>query len=185
MENLTQPWWRKMSLWKRQPGQKPGLKRCCILCRITKKYEEYTNGNELLTIQEAFDAVNTRTISLLTTDVKSRNLISVCRETMEEALKSLKTKTRILARWSRVMWDLLLTSEQEAKKLSGNVSTSKTLCLQTEYMGTWRTQVMVHRVPIDIKEDRLGGLFCPGGDKCDQEGRFRYWWHGIGDYVDT
>lgn len=50
---------------------------------------------------------------------------------MEEALKSLRIEPKILARRSRAMWDLLLTSEREAKKLSGNVLTSKTLRLQT------------------------------------------------------
>lgn len=59
-----------------------------------KKYEEFLNGNEFLMIQEALDAVNTKTISLLTTGVKSRNLLGASRETMEEALKSLKIEPK-------------------------------------------------------------------------------------------
>lgn len=53
------------------------------------KYEESFRENEFLTIPEALDAVSTCTISLLTSDVKTRKLIGVSRETMEEALKAL------------------------------------------------------------------------------------------------
>lgn len=42
---------------------------------LQKKYDRFTKENELFTILEALDAVNTRTISLRTTDVKSWNLI--------------------------------------------------------------------------------------------------------------
>lgn len=42
---------------------------------LQEKYAPYTNGNEFLTIPEALDAVVTRTISLLTTDMVTRRLI--------------------------------------------------------------------------------------------------------------
>lgn len=44
--------------------------------------------NEVFTIPKAIDAVKTRTISVLTTDVGTRRLIGVSRGTMEEVLKS-------------------------------------------------------------------------------------------------
>lgn len=62
-------------------------------------------------------------------------------------------------RRSRALCDLLMKSKQEAKDLAGSVLTSKTLRLQTVYMGTRRTNVTVHGVPIDISEDRLGAFF--------------------------
>lgn len=68
-------------------------------------------GNEFLTIPEALDAVNTRTISLLTTDVKSRKLIWVSRETMDETLKGLKIDPKILDRRSNALLDILLIAD--------------------------------------------------------------------------
>lgn len=41
---------------------------------LRDKYEEFIKANEFLTIPEAMNAVNPRTISLLTTDVKNRKL---------------------------------------------------------------------------------------------------------------
>lgn len=62
---------------------------------------------------------------------------------MEEALKSLKIVPNILARRSRALWDLLMSTEEEeeeeAKNLAGCVLNSKTLRHQTEY-----------RVPIEL-----------------------------------
>lgn len=104
------------------------------------KYEKYIKGNEFVTIPEALYAINTRTISLLTTDIKSRKLIGVSREAMEEAAKSLRIAPKILARRINALWDLLLATEQEAKALTGNILTTATLRLQTDYMGTRRTK---------------------------------------------
>lgn len=71
----------------------------------------------LVTNPEAPEAVTTRTISLLTTDVNTRQLIPVSRNTIEEALKNLQIPPKVLAKRYNVMWDLLLACEEEAKKL--------------------------------------------------------------------
>lgn len=73
---------------------------------------------------------------------------------MEEALKSLNNGLKMLARRSNTIWDVLMATEQEVKQLAGSVLTSKSVRLQTEYMGTQRTRVMVHGVPVDISDDR-------------------------------
>lgn len=122
---------------------------------MQEKYAEYTRGNEFITIPEALNAVHTRTISLLTTNVKSRKLIGVIRESIEKALKSHK----ILARGSNALWDILLATEQEAKQVAGYILETKSVPLQTEYMGARKTKVTVHRVPVDISEDRMGAFF--------------------------
>lgn len=54
--------------------------------------------NEFLTIPEALEAVNIRILSLLTSDVKTRKLIEVNRENMEDALKTLHISSKVLAR---------------------------------------------------------------------------------------
>lgn len=45
------------------------------------KYDDYARVNEFLSIPETLEAVNTKATSLLTTDVKTRKLIGVSRET--------------------------------------------------------------------------------------------------------
>lgn len=65
-----------------------------------------------LTIQQMLDGINTRTISLLAIDVKSRKLIAVSRETMEEALKNLNIGPKVLARRLNAMSDILLATDQ-------------------------------------------------------------------------
>lgn len=67
---------------------------------------------------------NIRTISLLTTDIKTIKLIGVKREIMVNALKSLKIGAKILAR-SNAMWDVLLATEDAAKTLAGSILITK------------------------------------------------------------
>lgn len=69
---------------------------------------------------------------MLTTDMKTRKLIGVSRHTMEEAQKSLKIGPKMLAKQSNAM----LAIEEDVKQLTGNVLISKSVQLQTEYMGT-------------------------------------------------
>lgn len=55
---------------------------------VKEKYKEFIDGIGLLSIPSILKTVVTRAISLLTSDVKSRKLIGVSREIMEEAFKS-------------------------------------------------------------------------------------------------
>lgn len=71
---------------KRHGKKKAQKKDAAYYAGLKSKYEELIKGNEFLTIPEALNTVNTRTIFLLTTDVKSLKLIGVSRE---EALKTL------------------------------------------------------------------------------------------------
>lgn len=75
----------------------------------------------------SLEAVTTRKISLLTTDVNTRQLIRVSRNTM--ALKNLQIPLKVLAKMSNVMWNLVLACEEEAKKLVGSVQTTKSVRL--------------------------------------------------------
>lgn len=108
------------------------------------KFEESFKGNEFLTIPEALKAVNTRIISLLTSNIKTRKLIGVSRENMEDALKTLHIIPKVLARKTNALWDILLPTEQQARDLAGSVLNTKTLRLQTEYIGTSRTKITIH-----------------------------------------
>lgn len=68
------------------------------------------------------EAVNTRIISLLTSDIKTCKLISVNSEIMEEAIKNQNIETKILTRRNRAMWDIVLATEDAAKELDNQVS---------------------------------------------------------------
>lgn len=53
------------------------------------------------------------------------------------------------------MWDILLDSEESAKRLAGSILKTKMVRMQTEYMGTWKTKTALNGVPIDISDDDL------------------------------
>lgn len=127
--------------------KKKTIKDAAYYAGLKTKYEEYVMGTDFITIPEALNAVMTRKISLLTSEVKSRKLIGVSREMMEEALKTLNVAPRMLARRSNALWDILLADEEEAKKLAGSILMTKNVRMQTEYMGTRKTRVTVHGVP--------------------------------------
>lgn len=82
---------------------------------------------------------------------------------MEEALRSLNIVAKMLARRTTALWDILLGTEQEAKQLAGSVLSTASIRLQTEYMGTRRTKIIVHGVPVDICEDRMEAFFAKFG----------------------
>lgn len=109
------------------------------------------------------EAVNIKTISLFTMDVKTSKPIGVNRDCMEEALKSLNIEAKVLARRSNAMWDILLATKDSAKALAGNILTTKSVRLQTEYLGTRKTRVTLHGVPLFIMEDHLGFSFLKFG----------------------
>lgn len=77
--------------------------------RICLEYKDYIKGYKLFTISEAFNAMMTRTTTLLTMDVRTCKLISVSREMMQEMLKNFKIMSKILAKCSNAMWDVLQT----------------------------------------------------------------------------
>lgn len=75
----------------------PGIRSPEYYSDLEEKFEHYISGNELLEVR------NTKTIFLLTTDVKTHNLIGVNRETMEGAIKSLNIGAKVLTRRSNAM----------------------------------------------------------------------------------
>lgn len=62
---------------------------------LKEKYEESIDCNELLSILSVLETVATRTVSLLTSDVKCWKLTGVSREIMEEALNTLNIVLKI------------------------------------------------------------------------------------------
>lgn len=80
---------------------------------------------------------------------------------MEAALKALNIAAKVLACRSNVGYPA--TTEEAAKALAGNALTTKSIRLQTEYMGTRKTRITLHGVPMYITEDHLGTYFSSYG----------------------
>lgn len=57
------------------------------------------------------------------------------------------------------MWDILLATEVAAKALAGGGDPHKSVKHQTEYLGTKKTKVPLHEVPLYISGDHLGFFF--------------------------
>lgn len=62
------------------------------------------------------------------------------------------------------MWDIMLPTEKAAKSLAGNLLITKSVKLQTKYMGQRKTKVSLDRVPLIISEDYLGFFFFQFGE---------------------
>lgn len=87
---------------------------------MQEHYWQYIDGNELLRIPAALDALTTKTISMLTTDVKNQKLVGAIRETTEEALNRLNVGASTLAKMSNAIWGILLASDEKAKLFAGD-----------------------------------------------------------------
>lgn len=85
---------------------------------------------------------------MLSTDIKSRNLIGVNKEAMKEPIKCLIIGAKVLA--CKCLWDILLVTEDALKVLAGNILTTKSVRLQTEYMGIRKTNVTFHEASLYI-----------------------------------
>lgn len=102
------------------------------------------------------EVISTKIISLLTTNIKSRKLISVKRDGMVEALKSLNIGVKVLARRTNAMWDILLVSEEKAKSFHWGHSGNKGRKAANVEHGHQKDQITLHRVSMYIKEEHLG-----------------------------
>lgn len=61
------------------------------------------------------------------------------------------------------MWDILLEMENKPKKLVRRILTTKSVKLQTVYLGTRKIRITLHGVALDISEDYLGAFFAQYG----------------------
>ena len=82
----------------------------------------------------------------MVTDLRTRRLADFKKETFEDVLKTEGIPDRYFCRRSFATWDVLLPSEDLAKKLAGNNITTKLFRLQPEYRGQRRIKVTVYNV---------------------------------------
>ena len=118
------------------------------------KYAPYFRGNEILPIPEIVAEVEPKTLSFIITDLRTRKLAGIKKETFEELLKSASIPCRYFCRWSFAIWDVLLPSEGMAVNVTGINVSPKHFRLKPEYTGTRQIKVTVCSIPVQLNGGR-------------------------------
>ena len=108
-----------------------------------EKYARYFQGNTILPIPKLTQTLEPRTVSYVVTDLRSKRLASLKRENFEGLLCAKGVPCKHYCRRSFGTWDVLLPTEEKAKKLAGRNVVTKLFQLQLEYMGTRRMKVTI------------------------------------------
>ena len=119
------------------------------------KYAKYFKGNEILPISEIVQKMEPRILSLVISDLKTKRLVGLKKETFEEVLRKAGIPCQYFCRKSFATWDVLLPTEEQAAKAAANNITTKHFRLQPEYRGTRRLRVTVCNVPAVITGECL------------------------------
>ena len=120
-----------------------------------EKYANYFKEGEILPIPELVEAVEPKTLSFVVTDLKTKRLAGLKKETFEDLLKSANIPGKYFCRRSFATRDVLLPSEEVAKKLAGGNITTRFFRLQPEYRGKRRIKVTVCNVSMQLSGDVL------------------------------
>ena len=120
-----------------------------------EKYANYFKDGEILHIPELVEAVEPKTLSFVVTYLKIKRLAGLKKETFEDILKIENIPGKYFCRRNFATWDVLLPSEEVAKKLAGGNITTRFFRLQLEYRSKRRIKVTVCNVSMKLSEDIL------------------------------
>ena len=148
-------WWSQLQKKKKSPEDHEND-------RVTK-YAEYFKDNEILPIPELVEAVEPKTLSFVVTDLRTRRFAGIKKEAFEELLKTAGIPGKYFYRRSFAIWDVLLPSEEIAKKLATSNITTKYFRLQPEYRGQRRKKVTVCNVSMQLNEDVIASFLSSYG----------------------
>ena len=98
-----------------------------------------------------FKALEPRILSLVVTDLKTRRLTGLRKDTFEEFILIAGIPCHYFCRCSFAIWDVLLPMEEQAAKIAGSKIMTKFFWLQLECMGTRRVRVTVYNVPAFLR----------------------------------
>ena len=104
--------------WKEKLTQKSQVDY--TKCR--EKYEKYFEGNRIHPIPELIKEFQPKTISFIITEVRTRRLAGIKKDTFEELLRAANIPAKYYCRRSFATWDVLMPSEEQAAKLAGEIS---------------------------------------------------------------
>ena len=122
-----------------------------------------TLGNEILPIPELVEKLTPRILSLVVSDLKSKRLVRLKKESFEELLRKAGIPCQYFCRKSFATWDVLLPTEDQAAKLAANNITTKYFRLQPEYRGTCGLHVTICNVPPHITGEVLAAYLSSYG----------------------
>ena len=118
----------------------------------------YFKDGEILPKPELVEAVEPKTLSFVVTDLRTKRLAGLKKETFEDILKTANIPGIYFCHRSFVTWDVLLPSEEAAKRLVGGNITDGFFRLQPEYRGKCRIKVTVCNVSMQISGDVLAAF---------------------------
>ena len=127
------------------------------------KYAKYFKGNEILPIPEIVEKLTPRILSLVISDLKTKRLVGLKKETFEELLRKAGIPCQYFCRKSFATWDVLLSTEDQAAKAAASNITTKHFRLQPEYKGTRRFRVTVCNIPAFVTGEVLAAYLSTYG----------------------
>ena len=128
------------------------------------KYARYFKGNRILLIPELVEAVQPKTLSFIITDIKTRRLVWIKKDTFEDLLKAAGSLAKYFFRRSFATWDVLLPFEDLTIKLASSNINPTFFRLQPEYLGKRRIKITVCNVPVQINGDVFAAFLSEYGD---------------------
>lgn len=78
---------------------------------------------------------------------------------MGEVLNGLNNVVKMLVRRTNAIWNIFLTSKEEARSLAGSILTTKSVRMQIEYMGIRRIKITLYGMTMDVEEDLVRLFF--------------------------
>ena len=99
----------------------------------------------------------------MVTDLGTRRLAGLKKEAFDELLKTAGSPGKYFYRRSFATWDVLLPSEEIAKKLAAHNITTKYFQLQPEYRGKRRINVTVCNVSMELNGDVIAAYLSSYG----------------------
>ena len=127
------------------------------------RYAKYLKGNEILPIPEIVERIAPRVLSLVVSDLKTKRLVGLSKDTFKELLRKAGIPCQYFCRKSFATWDVLLPTEEQAAKTAAKDIITKHLRLQPEYKGTRRLRVTVCNVPAIITGEVLAAYLSAYG----------------------
>ena len=127
------------------------------------RYAQYFKGNEILPIPEIAQKITPRVLSLVVSDLKTKRLVGLNKDSFEELLRKSGIPCQYFCRKSFAIWDVLLPTEQQAAKTAEKDIITKHFRLQHEYQGTRRLRVTVCNVPAIITGEVLAAYLSAFG----------------------
>ena len=105
-----------------------------------------------------------RILSLVISDIKTKKLVGLKKETFEELLRKGRIPCQYFCQKSFATWVFLLPTEEQAAKTAKSNIMTKNFRLQPEYKGTRRLRVTICNVPAYITGEVLASYLSAFGE---------------------